>query len=288
VLIGIGLPSDIELALDVARAAEDVGCESLWASDHLYWPASFEARYPYRESGLPPLSAETPWPDPWCWLSAVAAVTREVRLGTAVYQLPLRDPMVTARAVATVDLISGGRVILGVGLGWMAEEFELAGLDFHSRAHRAEEITALLRKLWSERVVSFDGDTIHLRPVTFEPKPPQRATLPIYFGGETRAALRRAVTLGNGWLGIRHTPASVAHIIGEIERLRLEQGCEGESFSITVGAPWPLSAAEVAEYQRLGVERLILRPARAGGDWLAGMRDIGYLINHTSQELDTR
>lgn len=161
--------------------------------------------YPYAGGGRPPVPSRVPTHDAWVYLAAVAGVTSTAKLGSSVYILPVRDSLVTARAVATLDVVSGGRAILGAGVGWMAEEFAIQGIDFASREERTDEIVDVLRSLWRDEVTEFHGEHVDLPPVYFEPKPPQSAALPIVFGGESPAALRRAARLGDGWIGLRHT-----------------------------------------------------------------------------------
>src|SRR5581483_8243241 len=146
--------------------------------------------YPYRTDGGAPVPSDVLLYDPWVLLGAVATVTTRIKLGTCVYVLPLRDPLVTARAVATLDVMSRGRAVLGAGLGWMREEFDAVGIDFRSRGERCDEIVAVLRSLWSEELTSASGRHVNFEPLHMNPKPPQGAGLPIVFGGESQAALR--------------------------------------------------------------------------------------------------
>jgi len=187
-----------------AQAAEAAGCDSLWVPEHLIWPQELTSSYPYRVDGGPPVPSDVLLYDPWVLLAATATATTRIKLGTCVYVLPLRDPLVTARAVATLDVVSGGRAILGAGLGWMREEFDAVGIDFKSRGERCDEIVPALRSLWSDELTSAEGKHINFPPLYFNPKPPQGASLPIVFGGESNAALRRAARLGDGWLGTWH------------------------------------------------------------------------------------
>jgi probable F420-dependent oxidoreductase len=193
---GVPLATTIEMMPAVAAAAEAVGCDSVWLPEHLVWPVAMEASYPYTLDGRPPVAPDLPTFDPWVLLAWVAGQTHHIRLGTSVYILPLRNPHVTARAVTTLDCVSGGRAILGAGLGWMPEEFAIAEQEFATRGARASEIATILRALWSAGPAEHDGRHYHFPPIHFEPKPPQGARLPIIFGGESEPALRRAARDG--------------------------------------------------------------------------------------------
>jgi probable F420-dependent oxidoreductase len=275
-VVGVHLVVPAVRAPEVARAAEEVGADSVWVSDHLVW-VDGAGQYPYSEDGTPPVPSQTPFFDPWVLLASVAAATTTIQLGTYVYVLPLRPALVTARAVATLDTLSGGRVILGAGIGWMREEFEAAGEGFDDRAQRAEEIVALLRRAWADPQVAFEGSTVRVPPVRMEPKPPQGGRLPVHFGGETSAALRRAAVLGDGWLGMPHTPATAAERVHRLRALRRASG-RSEDIEISVGAPWPLTAADLGAYAAAGVDRVIVRPWERGRDWAAGIEQLGEVL----------
>lgn len=278
--IGVWLVMAPDELVDFARKAEAIGCESLWVPEHLVWPATISSPYPYSGNGAPPVTAAVPLYDPWVLLSAAASVTRTIRLGTCVYVLPLRHPLVTARAVATLDLVSGGRAILGSGLGWMAEEFAAVGVEFRTRGSRCDEIVPLLRALWSEDVVEHRGRHFTIPPVHFEPKPPQGASLPIVFGGVSEAALARAARLGDGWLGLWHDPEALLGHIARLHELLAAAGREPAGFEITVMVD--PSRAEPEHLRRLGdlgVDRaLVGSPRLWAHEWPAVLDRLGPVI----------
>jgi probable F420-dependent oxidoreductase len=276
--IGVPLTVDPRDVPDLARRAEDAGAESLWIFEHLIWPVEYRHQYPYTEDGLPPVPSRVPTYDAWVYLASVAAVTDRVRLGTSVYILPLRDPLVTGRAVATLDVVSNGRAILGAGVGWLAEEFEIEGIDFASRGRRTDEIVEVLRSLWSDDVTEYHGEHIDLPPVYFEPKPPQGRALPILFGGESAVALRRAARLGDGWIGMRHTPESARARADQLAGLRATAGRGDDPFEVTIGASWPLDAERLEAFRDAGVNRVSVRPWRRGQDWREGIDELGELL----------
>jgi probable F420-dependent oxidoreductase len=247
----------------IAVEAEQIGCDSVWISDHLVWPVDVRSRYPYSPAGTAPLPPDTPFFDPWVLLAGIAQATSRIRLATGVYILPLRHHLVTARAVASLDSLSLGRVIFGVGIGWMEEEFVAAGADYLSRAARSDEIIDTLRRLWQPGPAE-PGRS--LPPVYLEPNPPQGAHLPIYIGGESPAALRRAARLGDGWLSMRHTPASARSRIAALHELRAQAGRGDRPFSVTLQGPWPCPPEMVDEFAAVGVDRLVFYPWQAAGD----------------------
>jgi probable F420-dependent oxidoreductase len=157
----------------------------------------------YSKDGFPPMKSDSPAYDPFVILATVAAVTSKIRLGTNVYILPLRHPVIAARSVVTLDRVSGGRVNFGVGMGWMPEEFEIVGENFKNRGKRADEMIDLLRRFWTEDVIEHHSENYDIQPITFLPKPLQKGGIPIYIGGTTPAALRRAGRLGDGWMAHR-------------------------------------------------------------------------------------
>jgi probable F420-dependent oxidoreductase len=269
-----------EHVVEFARTAEQSGCDSVWVPEHLIWPETIESTYPYQDGGAPPVPSSVNLYDPWVLLSAVASVTTTIKLGTCVYVLPLRDPLVTARAVATLDVISGGRAILGAGLGWMAEEFAAAGIDFRTRASRNDEIVPILRSLWSQELTEASGRHINFKPVYFYPKPPQGADLPIVFGGEGEFALKRAARLGDGWLGTWHTPESTAVTVSRLEQLLAEYGRGDEPFEVTVMVrPRLLSAALIEELYAAGADRICVASARTPlGRWPEVLERLGSIL----------
>jgi len=262
--VGIGLfwggmePGDLAA---VASAADELGYESVWIWEHLVYPKVIRSKYPYSPDGTPPFADDRTL-DPWVTLGHIAAVTKRIRLGTNIYILPLRNPFITARSVLTVDILSGGRVMLGAGVGWLAEEYELLGEDFHNRGQRAEEIVAVLKALWTQPEPEFHGRFYDFGPVRFEPKPVQKPHPPIIFGGESDAAMRRAAKLGDGWIssGALETPETAAAKVAKLMAWRREAGRQEEPFEITmVGGAW-LDLDELRRFEEAGVTRLLMAP----------------------------
>lgn len=260
---------------EMGKRSEDAGLESIWVSDHLVVPAEISSDYPH-DKGLP-VGADTPLFDPWAVLSAIAAVTEKVRLGTWIFILPARHHLVTARAVATLDLISEGRAVLGVGTGWLREEIEAAGFPWKGRIKRTEEGIEAMRVLWSEPIAELRGEQIDLPPVYFEPKPPQGGALPIHLGGESDKAMERAARLGDGWMGVQADPRQAAERVRRVGELREEAGVEGP-FETTTGTNGPIDPQLYAEYEESGVDRIIVSPWYAGVDWREVIDRIGETL----------
>jgi probable F420-dependent oxidoreductase len=248
---------------DIASAAEQNGFESVWIPEHLILPADMPPTYPYTETGFPPITPDTPMYDPWVVLGAVASATTSIRLATNIYILPLRHPFVTARSVVTLDRVSGGRVTLGIGVGWLAEEFEASGQNFHDRGRRTDEIVHLLRRMWSEDVIEHHGDFYDFGPMKFEPKPLQKQGIPIEVGGSSAPALQRAGRLGDGWIeaGARSFER-LSEMLEVVHAFRREAGRQGLPFEVTCGLGRTLDDARRSE--DVGVTRITVGPAPHG------------------------
>lgn len=255
--------------LEIAEAAERCGYESVWMPEHLVFPVEMGGS-PFPGADHPPVPPTTPVFDAFAWLCFLAAHTERIRLGTNVYLLGLRHPFVAARAIQTLDVVSGGRAEVGVGAGWLREEWVAAGLDPATRGRRLDEALLVCKRLLSEDVVEHHGEFFEFAPVAFEPKPAQRPWPPFHVGGESEAALRRAVHQADGWLGLGHTPDSVAPLLEHLHAIRRESELEHERFHVTVGAKAP-SEAELARFEALGVDRLIVTPWSRTRDAVAGV-----------------
>jgi probable F420-dependent oxidoreductase len=209
--VGAKLPNSGALPVELGIAwmageLEASGFTSLWVSDHVVMPATVSSRYPYASDGVATWSTDEPWFDAIVALAMAAAVTEHAELGTAVLVLPQRQPVVLAKQVASLDRLAGGRVILGVGAGWLAEEFAALATPFGSRGSRTDDWIDLLRACWTGRPERFHSEHYHLpQDVVCEPTPAR--PIPILVGGTTRAALRRARQRGDGWLGIQPADA---------------------------------------------------------------------------------
>jgi probable F420-dependent oxidoreductase len=253
---------------EAAVLADGLGYESVWAPDHLVFPLDMSGSL-YADGSSAGVPASTPLHDYPAYLSYLAARTERIRLGTLVYLLALRHPFVSARAFATLDVLSGGRAICGVGAGWLGAEFTAAGLDFSQRGARLDEALAVVTRLWTEPVVEHHGACYDFDAVMFEPKPVQRPHPPILVGGESPAALARAAR-HDGWLSMPHTVDTAADQIAELRRRR---GDRPGPFSIGVCTLDPdIGPDDVARWRDVGVDRLIVKPWARTRDALDGLR----------------
>ena len=246
--------------LTIAKRADELNYESLWMPEHLVFPASIGSSHPYAGPGADNFNPDTPAYDPFVVMGHVAAVTKNIKLGTGVYILPLRNPFVTARSAVTVDVLSEGRMLLGVGIGWLKNEFLAVGENWESRSARAVEIATIMRKLWTEDTIAHQGKHYSFEPVKFKPKPKNPKGIPILFGGVTPPAITRAAEAGDGWFGVRHTLEEATDIIGRLKAHRKEIGKANEPFEITLGCPPPQDIEQMRRYEELGVHRLIVTP----------------------------
>jgi probable F420-dependent oxidoreductase len=224
--------SEPDQLVEIARSAEEAGFDGVLLSDHLFFPGRLESKYPYAPDGKPAFDGTTPFPDAWATIAAMAAVTKHLRFATMVYILPLRHPLEVAKTVGTVALLSGGRVALGAGAGWIREEFDALGVDFATRGRRFDEMIEVMRKVWSGSMVEHRGRIFELAPLQMSPAPP--GPIPIWIGGTSDAALRRAARLGDGWIGTGHHPDELPGLLGRLRAQREKAGRGREPFETLV------------------------------------------------------
>jgi len=260
------------------RQAENAGFESAWIGEHLIMPVNYQSKYPYSPDGRFPAPPDVPFHDPMMTLTYAAAVTERIRLATGVFVVPLRNPVTTAKSVATLDCLSNGRMIFGIGIGWFAEEFAAAGVGAHfkDRALRTREYLETMKALWTQEEPTFQGKTFSISGVRFNPKPVQKPHPPIVVGGTSDLALKRAVRYGDGWYGIARSLDEARELIGrlrELERQAARQRPVEITLSLRTGHP--LTVDEVRQLGALGVERtLVGLPLRAlEGEEVSRFRD---------------
>lgn len=232
--------------VELARTADACGWDGIVLSDHLVHLETIETPYPYAPDGRRPWQPADPYPDVWVSIGAMAAVTERVRFYQGVYVVPLRDVFVLAKALGTASLLSGGRVSLGLGLGWMREEFELVGQPFAGRAGRGEEMLEVMRKLWTGEMVEHHGRHYDFPRLQMSPAVPH--DVPVIVGGRTDAALRRAARIGDGWIPDLLTTEELAAGIAKIRAHRDALGRGDEPFEV-IGAP--KEAFDVDGYRRM-------------------------------------
>ena len=260
----------------VVDEAERLGFESVWLPEHLVFPVEM-AGSPFAAQEHPPVPPSTPVFDAFGYLSFLAGRTEHVRLGTHVYLLGLRHPFISARAIATLDIVSGGRAIVGIGAGWLASEWDAIGLEFASRGRRVDEALDVCRRLWTDDVIEEHGEFFDFGPVMFEPKPVQKPHPPVIVGGESPPALRRAARMGDGWIGLDHTLDSIGEPVGKLNALRRDAGRADQPFEITVGGP-VRSDDDIKRWEDAGVDRLIVSPWRRSPEAIDGLQEFSDLV----------
>jgi probable F420-dependent oxidoreductase len=263
-----------EGAAALARIAEEAGFESLWTVEHVVVPSGYQSQYPYSRSGRMPGGEDSPIPDPLIWLAWVAAVTEHIRLATGVLILPQRNPVILAKELATLDVLSRGRVTLGVGIGWLEEEFDAIGVPFRERAARTDEFVVALRTLWGEAEPTFAGRFANFTNARLHPKPVQSGGIPIVVGGHSEAAARRAGRLGDGFFPARGAPDDLARLFELARSTARDHGRDADAIEFTCGGAMDVDGAH--RFEDMGVARLIV-PALGGNPegWKAGLGAFG-------------
>jgi probable F420-dependent oxidoreductase len=244
------------------RAVEAAGFDSVWTVEHVLVPADYQSTYPYARSGKMPGGETVAIPDPLVWLAYVAAVTETLLLGTGILILPQRNPAIVAKEVASLDQLSGGRVRLGIGVGWLEEEFDALGVPFAGRGARTDAYVAAMRALWSGGEVTLDDGYQRWERAVSLPTPVD-GSVPVIVGGHSEAAARRAGRIGDGFFPGKGSPADLAHLISVMRSAAEDAGRDPDAIEITAGSaavmgPDPLGAVE--EMAALGVDRLMIAP----------------------------
>ena len=263
--------------LDATLAAEQLGFESVWLPEHLVFTRTM-TRSPHPGETHPPVPPDVPIFDAFAYLGFLAGRTERLRLGTHVFNIGLRHPFTTARGVQTVDLLSGGRLEFGIGASWLEQEWEATQLDFATRGRRVDEAVEVCKRLWTEATITHHGEFFSFDEAVFEPKPQQKPWPPILVGGESKAALRRAARLGDGWIGMAHTFESAAAQVEVLHTLLAEHGRDPAAFQIVLGGPIT-SRADVRRWEEIGVTRMIVSPWRRSPEAVAALeRFAGELL----------
>ena len=231
-LLGLGRRATVADYITATKAAEQLGYHSVWINDHVIIPTQHASHYPYAADGRPSFTPDDSFYDPFVLLAAVAVHTTTIRLGTSVAVIPYRPPILTAKAVATLDVVCGGRFIFGVGVGWFAEEMELLGVPFKERARVTRDYLDTMKALWTAERPRVPGLQAQSSEVGFSPKPIQKPHPPLWFGGETRAALKRVVQQGDGWFPAFVSPEEFGSKAAELKRLCAEQGKDFSSLTL--------------------------------------------------------
>ena len=251
--------SEPDQLVDVAKICEEVGFDGAFVSDHMFYPGDYENKYPYSEDGkLDGFTAETAWPDPWVTIASMAAVTERLRFTTFIYILGLRNPIEVAKSTSTLGVLSNDRFALGVGAGWMREEFETMGVEFKTRGKRLDESIEVLHKLWSGDLVEHHGKHFDFPPLSMCPVPEKR--VPVWVGGISGPALRRAARVGDGWLGSGQTADQAVELLNELNGYRKEYGRENEPFESIVPLVTPPTPDDLKKIEDAGADATVSYP----------------------------
>jgi len=246
-------------AVFLAQQAEQAGVESIWTVEHVVVPAGYQAQYPYSADGKMPGPEDSPIPDPLIWLAYVAAATRTIRLATGILILPQRHPIYVAKETATLDVLSKGRLILGIGIGWLDEEFAALDIPFDERVGRTEESCQALRSLWKPGADAFKGDYYSWNAVESNPKPVQEGGVPIVVGGHVKGAARRAARVGDGFFPLKCEGGRLDELLDVMSDECAKVGRDPGKIEITTALP----GTDLDAIKRLedkGVSRLVMGP----------------------------
>lgn len=274
--LGIGAGADRAVIDAVASTADGCGFATLWAGEHVVMVDRPASRYPYADDGVIAVPPQADWLDPMIALSFAAAASNRLRLATGVLLLPEHNPVVVAKQAASLDRLSGGRLTLGVGVGWSREEFAALSVPFANRGARTAEYVAAVRALWRDDVASFDGDFVSFDSIRVNPKPVRDRRIPIVVGGNSDSALRRVVAWGDGWYGFNIDGLQAARDrVAKLERLCADSGRDRRQLQLSVALRDP-SVGDIGALAELGVDELVLVESPPDGpdaavDWVSAL-----------------
>jgi probable F420-dependent oxidoreductase len=248
-----------ELLKTIAINAERLGVATLWAPEHVVLLDQYESKYPYAADGRFAAPTGAPVLDPFVTLATIGAVTSKIRLATGICLVPEHNPVVLGKVIATLDFLTGGRALLGVGIGWLAEEFQALGIPFERRADRTREYIAAMRQLWGQDPSSYSGEFVRFDNVRSKPKPIQGGKLPVFFGGESGPALRRVAEYGDGWCGFNLLPDEAAAKIKRIEEMLKANGRSLSDVEIALSPTGKrITRDDLKRYRDAGVSEVVL------------------------------
>ena len=249
--------TDVEQLVPLAKLAEELGFSGVTMSDHIVRPREIAPRYPYTATGQMATDETTPYLDPWVLIGTLARATTRLRFMPYVYIPTLRDPFSIAKSLATADRLSGGRVLFGVGVGWMEEEFDLVNQPFAQRGRRTDELLAVVRMLCGGGMVSHQGEFYNFPPVEMAPVPERFP--PILVGGHSPVALRRAAA-SDGWLGVNYDVSAAIEILTTLGQLRRQLGREEHPFDAAIALNKPPEPEEIDQLERAGITMIVHPP----------------------------
>lgn len=247
---------DVAEVVDVARAADELGYDGMGIPDHVVNLETLATPYPYTKDGSRRWEPFTHWPDPWVMIGAIALATRRLRFVTTVYLPAMRDPYSAAKAIGTAACLAGGRLELGIGVGWCAEEFALLGQRFDRRGRRTDEMLELMRALWEPGWTEFDGEFYRTPRLEMEPTPPR---IPVYVGGLSDVALRRAAR-NDGWIGDLISTDRAVEAVATLRALRAERGATMDDFTVLTPLTDAFTPEHYARAEAAGITGVITMP----------------------------
>ena len=256
---GSSIAIDGATTLELCQRAEAAGFESVWGGEHVIMPSNIESKYPYSADGKIPAEPDTPVPDPLIWLAFAAAAAPTLRLGTCILIVPQRNPLILAKELATLDQLAGGRVELGLGVGWMKEEFDALGIPWERRGARNDEYIAAMRALWASPHAEYHGEFVDFEPVTCSPRP-VNGSIPVIVGGDTDAAINRAVKIADGYFPGEGDPERLGALLERVRTAAQKADRDPDSIQINAmfGAQMADPAAGVEQLAELGVTRIMV------------------------------
>ena len=250
--------STAEMIGDFARRAENIGLDSIWMGEHVVLFDETEFPYPGSRDGKIPVPEGGGMLDTVATFGYLAACTQTLRFGTGITLIPQRNPVYTAKEFATLDWLTGGRIDLGIGVGWCKEEVIACGYTFEDRGKRCDEILEMMQLLWTEPVAEYHGEFHDLPPCRMDPKPVQKPHIPIIVGGHSRAGFRRAAKYGSGWYGFQLDVPGTAEVCQALDAALAEQGRSRDGFELVITPTFNVTADMIRGYEDLGVDRLII------------------------------
>jgi probable F420-dependent oxidoreductase len=274
--VNIGIESG-EKILEFARLAEELGVESVWTFEHVMVPLDYQSPYPYTQDGKMAVTPETNMLDPLISLSAIAACTKTLRLGTGVNILPQSNPLFLAKQAASLDFVSGGRFMLGVGIGWLAEEFKAMGVPFERRGARHDDYAEAMQKVWSGEVVEHQSDFLDWSGFKSHPLPIQQP-FPLVIGGSKGKIFERVARFGQGWYAPAASLGQLTKLMPRLEAACAEHGRDPNTVEVsTMWIPGLEPVEMIPSYEEIGADRLIVQLAvvAAGGDPIEGLKRFG-------------
>lgn len=262
--LNVGGPSTAQTMVETAQHAESAGIESVWTFEHVVVPTEYESVYPYSKTGKMPIPAETSFFDPLISLAHIAGATNKIRLGTGVNIFPQANPLLFAKQIASLDALSGGRLELGIGIGWLAEEYEAMGTSFARRGARFDDYLAAVKKVWTGDVVEHESDFISWHKFKSHPTPVQSPHPPILIGGTSTKTLKRVVNSAQGWYAPSDSQRQLTEKIAELKKLAAEAGRPFDSIEVTTS--WRIGGKPdaLSWFEDLGITRAVVLLSSTG------------------------